>query len=242
LLDEFHGPLTIRELEAVKVRPGWRCLEAGAGTGAMTRWLAEKVAPSGRVLAIDIETHLLEPLRGETIEVRQADIRDAALPKAGFDLVLARMLLLHLPDPADVCRQFVEATVSGGQLVIQDADFLPLALEGATDVEASGLSTHNETMRAAGVHLALGPMLESLLVVAGAQIEHVVTESSKGHGGETAALITAMTLEHFREQAVAAGAHDDAISAAIAALRDPDRTFVGPTQWIVRARVMASIS
>lgn len=115
------------------MRPGWRCLEVGAGTGALTAWLAERVAPGGRVLAIDIETHWLEPLRNDVIEVLQADITTTTLPRDTFDLTLARMLLLHLPEPAETCRQLVAATAPGGSLIIRDADFRPVAVADATD-------------------------------------------------------------------------------------------------------------
>jgi hypothetical protein len=54
LLERFHGPLTIAQLKPL-VRPGWNCLEAGAGGGGMTGWLAERVAPSGSVLAVEVE-------------------------------------------------------------------------------------------------------------------------------------------------------------------------------------------
>jgi hypothetical protein len=50
---------------------------------------------------MDIETHWLEPLRSDLIDIRQADVTTTALPRATFDLVLARMLLLQLPDPAE---------------------------------------------------------------------------------------------------------------------------------------------
>jgi protein-L-isoaspartate O-methyltransferase len=93
LLEEFHGPLTISQLEAAKVSAGWRCLEVGAGTGALTAWLAEQVAPTGRVLAIALETNWLESLRSEIVEVRRADITTTTLPRGSFDLVLAQMLL-----------------------------------------------------------------------------------------------------------------------------------------------------
>ena len=202
LLDEFHGPMTIRQLQAAHVRPGWQCLEVGAGTGALTAWLAERVAPTGRVLAIDIETHWLEPLSSEIVEIRQADITATRLPPNSFELVLARMLLLHLPDPAEACRQLLAATAPDGILIIQDADFSPISLRDATDLEADGLAVMEETMRAAGVHLALGPKLETLLQAVGARIAEVESEPSPGHGGEGAALITAMTLERFHRQAV----------------------------------------
>jgi SAM-dependent methyltransferase len=237
LLDAFHGPMTLRQLEAAGVKSGWHCLEAGGGSGAMTAWLAERVAPTGHVLAIDIETQWLEPLHGEIVEVRRADITTVALPASRFDLVLARMLLLHLPDPIEACRRFVMTLAPGGQLIIQDADFRPVALQGASDAEAAGLATMEATMRSAGVHLSLGPELEAMLHAVGAQVVQVDSEPSPARGGQAAALITAMTLERFRAQAVNSGASDGAITAAVAALHDPERTFTGPTQWIVRGRI-----
>ncbi len=132
LLHEFHGPLTVAQLQAAAVKPGWRCLEVGAGTGTMTSWLAERVAPTGRVLALDLEIHWLDALQSEIVEVRQADITRTELPPHSFDLVLAQMLLLHLPDPGKTCRQLLHATAPGGQLIIHDADFTPVALEDGT--------------------------------------------------------------------------------------------------------------
>ena len=234
LLHEFHGPLTVAQLEAAAVKPGWRCLEVGAGTGTMTSWLAERVAPTGRVLALDLEIHWLDALQSEIVEVRQADITRTDLPPNSFDLVLAQMLLLHLPDPGKTCGQLLHATAPGGQLIIHDADFTPVALEDASALEAAGIAVMAGTMRASGVQLALGPELETLLRDAGAQIDHVEAEPGTGRAARAAALVTAITLERFRHRAVSGGADSDAIDAAIAALRDPERTFTGPTRWIVR--------
>jgi 2-polyprenyl-3-methyl-5-hydroxy-6-metoxy-1,4-benzoquinol methylase len=234
LLHEFHGRLTLTQLQAAAVRPGWRCLDVGAGTGAMTSWLAERVAPTGHVLAMDLETHWLEPLRSEIVEVCQGDITRTELPPNRFNLVMAQMLLLHLPDPSQTCRQLLEATVPGGQLIIHDADFTPVAIHNATELEATGVTVMADTMRAAGAHLALGPELETLLRDAGAQIEHIESQPWVGRGGETAALITAITLERFRDRAMGAGVSNWSVNAAIAALHDPERTFTGPTRWIVR--------
>lgn len=238
LLERFHGPLTISELGAIPIGPGWRCLEAGAGAGLTTQWLAERIIPGGRVLAIDIETQWLAPLQNETIEVRRGDITAIALPLKSFDLVLARMLLLHLPDPAQTCEQLVATAAPGGSVVIQDADFTAVALQDATDAEAEGIDVMTKTMSVAGVHIALAPQLGDLLQAAGAELQDVRSEPSPGHGGQTAALITALTLDRFRERGVLAGTSNSAIDAAIAALNDPERRFTGPTQWIVRATAL----
>ena len=236
LLRAFHGPLTLTRLAAADIRAGWRCLEVGAGSGGMTAWLARRVAPTGRVVAVDLETHWLEPLRSEIVEVRQADITTIELPSASFDLALAQMLLLHVPDPQQTCRQLLAAVVAGGHLIVHDADFTPVALQDASELEAAGIAAMASTMRAGGVHMALGPGLAELLRTAGAQVAHVESQPARERGGGPSALIAAITLERFREKAVAAGTDDTAITAAIAALRDPQRIFIGPTRWVVHAR------
>jgi hypothetical protein len=87
------------------------------------------------------------------------------------------------------------------------------------------------------VHLCLGPQLEALIQAEGAEVAETRSVPSRSHGGCVAALITSATLQRFRDQAVSKGASDEAIAAAIAALGDPQRVFIGPTQWIVRCEV-----
>ena len=46
-------PCTFRRLAATGIGPAWRCLEVGAGTGSVARWLADQVGPDGLVVATD---------------------------------------------------------------------------------------------------------------------------------------------------------------------------------------------
>lgn len=76
-----------------------------------------------------------------------------------------------------------------------------------------------------------------MLKAAGATIEQVETRPSATLGDQRAAAeITAITIERFRDRTVVPA---EAIDAAIAALRDPERQLTGPTRWVVRARVPA---
>jgi ubiquinone/menaquinone biosynthesis C-methylase UbiE len=235
LLFAYHGPLTIEALEAAGVSRGWRCLEIGAGGGDITRWLARRVLPSGAVIAVDLETHWLEPLRQEGVDVRRGDFGQLDLERASFDLIVAQMLLLHLPDPAEACRRFVELSAPGGQIVIHDVDFTPLALADASPTEAAGLGVMVDVMTAAGVDVVLGPKVAGLLEDAGAAIEHVETSPAETEeDARVGAEIAAITLERFRRRRESP---DEVIDAAVAALRDPDRGFTGPTRWVIRARV-----
>jgi SAM-dependent methyltransferase len=235
LLDRYHGPLTEEEVRAAGVGPGWRCLDVGAGSGAMTRRLASLVAPDGRVVAVDRETHWLEPLAGPLVEVLRADVVREALPQ-GFDLVLAQMLVLHLPDPVAACRSLLAAARPGGWVVVHDADFGPVALPGGSEEEAAGLAAMTTVMRDGGVDLAFGPRLAEAMRAAGAHVEEERSAPGPRGGGSPGALICAITLQRFRGRALELGVRAQDLDAAIAALQDPGRDFVGPTCWVVRCR------
>jgi ubiquinone/menaquinone biosynthesis C-methylase UbiE len=237
LLFAYHGQLTIEVLEAAGISPGWRCLEVGAGGGDITRWLAKQATPGGSVVAVDLETHWIESLVSEVVEVRRGDFEQLNFGKADFDCVVAQMLLLHLPRPADACQRFVELCAPAGQIVIHDTDFTPLALADATAPETAGLAVMPDVMRAAGIDLSLGPKVADLLEAAGATIEQVESRPSEtSDDRRVAAEITAVTIERFRDRT---DVPDEAIDAALAALRDPERQLTGPTRWVVRARVPA---
>src|ERR1700757_5182560 len=89
LLEEFHDPLTVGQLDAIGVGEGWRCLDVGAGGGSVTRMLAERVGPTGSVLAVDLDTSLLDHLASDRVEGRRHDLLSDQLPQAAFDLVHA---------------------------------------------------------------------------------------------------------------------------------------------------------
>ena len=110
-------------LDRIGVREGWRCLDAGAGAGAVTRMLADRVGMTGSVLATDLDTRLLEGLASEIVEVRRHNVLEDPLPQGAFDLVHARCLLMHLPSRLQVLNRLRGAVRSGGWIAILDKDF-----------------------------------------------------------------------------------------------------------------------
>jgi len=85
-LAAIYDPQTIRHFETLGVACGWRCLEVGAGSGTIAKWLADRVGPTGCVLVTDVDIRFLE-LRGPTLDVRAHDIGSDPLPDAEFDLI-----------------------------------------------------------------------------------------------------------------------------------------------------------
>ena len=62
LMEEAQDPLTRRYLGDRGLQAGWRCLEVGAGGGSIARWLAERVGPSGHVVATDLDVQFVAPV------------------------------------------------------------------------------------------------------------------------------------------------------------------------------------
>jgi SAM-dependent methyltransferase len=123
-LEAALDPATIALLLRLDVEPGSRCLEVGAGGGSIALWLAERVAPHGKVVATDVETDFLEAVAAgvSTLEVLRHDLTTDELP-TGFDLVHARWLVEWLPDKRHALRQMTAALRPGGVLLDEEPVF-----------------------------------------------------------------------------------------------------------------------
>lgn len=119
LLSDICDPQTRSLLRGLNPR-GRHCLEVGAGAGSIALWLATQVGPGGSVLATDLNPM---PIRQHCrLEVIRHDIVNQPLPRSGFDLIHARLLLQHLPQRRQVVDRLVAGLNPHGVLVVQDWD------------------------------------------------------------------------------------------------------------------------
>ena len=119
----LFDPGTLAICDDLGLTRGWRCLDVGAGTGMLAQALAERVAPSGTVVAVDQNTRFLESLAGPHLEPVSLDVTNLALPRAAFDLVHSRLLLEHLPARSEVLANMIRAVKPGGWVVVEDFDW-----------------------------------------------------------------------------------------------------------------------
>ncbi len=115
---EARDPATFALLDRVGVVEGMHVLEAGAGTGSVTAWLAERLGADGRVMSTDIDLVLHAEMPPNVI-LRQHDITSDRLPAEHFDVVHARAVIQHLSDPAAVLGRLYRALKPGGAMVIE---------------------------------------------------------------------------------------------------------------------------
>jgi SAM-dependent methyltransferase len=127
----FAAPELRRVVAGLNLRAGDAVLDAGCGTGALTALLAERVAPGGRAVGVDISAGHLARAReharvdGPPFALVQADL--AALPVAPgqFDLVWCSNAVNHLRAPLDAVRAFAGLLAPGGRLALGQSAFLP---------------------------------------------------------------------------------------------------------------------
>jgi SAM-dependent methyltransferase len=121
-LSAIFDPPTFRRIDGFGIGPGWRCWEVGAGGPSVPRGLAERVGPTGRVLATDIDVSWTREAAGPVVEVRRHDVARDEPPGETFDLVHARLVLVHVADRERALRSMVAALKPGGRLLLEDAD------------------------------------------------------------------------------------------------------------------------
>jgi len=121
--------VTRRHLALARVGPGMRVLDAGAGTGAVTRTIAELVGPTGSAVALDIGHdrstigRSLAARAGVTnLSFVTADAHEPPLSDASFDLVWSRFLFGYLHDPDQCLRSLVRLVKPGGRIFVGEVD------------------------------------------------------------------------------------------------------------------------
>jgi SAM-dependent methyltransferase len=119
---EMLDPGTIRHMKALGFLSGWTCAEIGAGAGSIACWMADHVGHPGRVVATDVDTRFLEPLRRETLDIRKHDIVAGPLEENAYDFIHTRLLLMHLPQRARAIANMVASLRPGGWLLAEDYD------------------------------------------------------------------------------------------------------------------------
>ncbi len=120
--DEYLGLLDLS--------PGERVLDVGCGSGAVTRAIARRVAPAGRVTGADASREFLDIASrladeggvGALVQWQQADCRALPFADQSFDVVLAATVLAHVPDAARAVAEMARVTRPGGRMAVFDFD------------------------------------------------------------------------------------------------------------------------
>ncbi len=208
-LAAIFDPVTFRHIDALGIDDGWRCWEVGAGGPSVVRWLARRVGPTGRVLATDIDVSWTRDAAGPGVEVRRHDVAADQPPAETFDLVHARLVLVHVADRDKALRSMVQVLAPGGRLLVEDADpaLQPLSCldpRSAEEELANRLRTGFRALMAGrGADLAYGRKLPGLL--RGVGLVDVAADAYFPVALPGCAVLEATTIDVIRDQLVEHG-------------------------------------
>lgn len=208
-LSAIFDPWTFRHLDGVGIGRGWRCWEVGAGGTSVPHWLAERVGPDGRVLATDIDVSWAHEAAGPTVEVRRHDVGRDDPPAETFDLVHARLVLVHVVERHEALRRMVSTLHPGGWLVVEDADpalqpLSALEVHGPEEQLANRIRTGFRTLLSQrGVDLGYGRKLPRLLREAG--LVEVAADAYLPVALPACRVLETATVNHLRDALLTRG-------------------------------------
>ncbi|SOD87353.1 methyltransferase domain-containing protein [Streptomyces sp. Ag109_G2-15] len=209
----LFDPVTFRHLEGLGLGPGGRCWEVGAGGTSVVSWLAQRVGPTGQVVATDIDTSRLAAVARPPVEVRIHDVGTEEPPGDGFDLVHARLVLVHVPDRERALHSMISALRPGGVLLIEDADpaLQPLTCPDEYGPEQRLANRLRQGFRKLladrGADLSYGRKLPRLLREDG--LRDVAADAYFPMTSPACAALESATVRQIRGQLVAAGLATD---------------------------------
>jgi SAM-dependent methyltransferase len=233
-LEALYDPVTVENLAGTGIAEGWHCLELGAGRGSIAAWLARRTFPGGHVLATDLDPRWLRAANPPGVEVRRHDITRDPLPENTFDLVHARLVLMHLPERAAVLRRLVGALRPGGHLVIEDYDLRlapHIAGGGGADDELidTVMEAFTDLLVGHGADPAYGRGLPGRLADAGLTGVRGRGELAFAHGRDAGAALYGCSVEQTRAELLDRGRVTAAqLDRYRDLLADPGTTFLLP--------------
>lgn len=116
------APVSRRLLAAAEPTPGERVLEIGCGTGPMIATLADRIGPSGKLVAVDVSRMLLEVAREKyarhsNVEFLLADAQTHDFGGERFDLAISQFGVMFFADPVAAFRNLRGVLAPHGRVV-----------------------------------------------------------------------------------------------------------------------------
>jgi len=219
LMSRLLDPMHRGHIERLGVGPGARTLEVGCGNGSVSAWLARRVAPGGRAVAVDLDLSLVDAdVPG--LEFRQGDIVAGPVQPLDFDLVTARAELHHVSDAEAAVVNLVASARPGGAVLLIEPDFLPVSV-AEPEVRAfwDGWLAWS---RGQGIDYFIGRRLPAMLSRLGLAEVGATAETAHYNGGSAWAVYWQQTVAELRTRLVASGMLDDRlIDTFLARCADP---------------------
>jgi SAM-dependent methyltransferase len=206
LMSQLLDPMHRRHLERVGIKPGARTLEVGCGNGSISAWLAGRIAPGGRAVAVDLDLSLIDAdMPG--LELLRADILAGPVGPGDFDLVTTRAVLHHVSDAEAAVANLVASARPGGSVLLIEPDFLPVSIAEPPEVREFW-NGWLAWAREQGIDYFIGRRLPAMLSGLGLEDVEATAETALYNGGSLWARCCTETIVELRPRLVDSGKLD----------------------------------
>ncbi|MEU5849132.1 class I SAM-dependent methyltransferase [Saccharopolyspora shandongensis] len=231
--------MTTERLANTGVTDGWHCLDVGFGAGSIARWLADRVAPTGSVLATDVKPGDVGSHPALSTAVH--DITSDPLPEQHFDLIVVRLLLQHFPERDAVLAKLVRALKPGGWLQIDELDtsYEPVLLAPDDDsarLYEKFLAAKKALMRSSGGDPQWGRRVARAMRAAGLVDIDPRPCVRPRHAGSVDIGLQLHHTYHLRDGLLSVGMTDDELQAVRAVMLHPSFRASSSVMYSVQGR------
>lgn len=220
-------------LDRIGVQPGWRVADLGCGPVGILELLAERVGPTGSVVGLDQAAQTVALARAfvagqglTNVRVEEGDAGATGLPRASFDLVHARLVLCHTPDPQRILTEMVALIRPGGMVAVQDIDATASFCEPPHPAYETLMNAYQALLHEQGQDARIGRRLFGLLRSAGLADVDMIARSQVLRAGTGAQAQLPNIIRSVGARLVARGYFTEA--ALVAQLADLEAHLAAP--------------
>jgi SAM-dependent methyltransferase len=115
-------------IKGLGLKAGMHVLDAGCGTGDALNWLFGEVAPSGRVVGVDLAAAHVAAAKLQAapeIQIHRANLFDDLFEPASFDFIWCANTINHLTEPVSGAIHLATLLREGGRIGVGQSSFLP---------------------------------------------------------------------------------------------------------------------
>lgn len=199
---------------ALGLQRGWRLLDVGTGFGPLAVELAG--AFGCQVVGVDVDPDALVPtaeLRADledagwlgpharggdgTVSLAAADVTRLPVPDGAFDVVAARFLMQHLPDPVAATAELARVVRPGGVVCLVDTDDgLSISHPEPPEAIRRLLDAYVQAQHARGGDRFIGRKLAGLLDAVGVTVASVLVLPQAAYGSAPPDSLSQRLLQH----------------------------------------------
>ena len=178
--------------DQIPITSGARVVEIGCGPHGCLDLLSERVGPTGHVVGVErsaeavaLARTLVSQRNFRNVDVLEGDARSTGLPRASFDVVTSRLVLVNVPQPEQIVAEAVALVRTGGWVAFHEADYVSHVCDPPSHAWTRLVELLQTYSAMNGIDPMIGRRLPRLLREAGLtdiQVNPIIHVYPPGHG------------------------------------------------------------